>query len=159
MVAPVDVKSSSLLTGSGLLWLSILVANLALYLFLYPNPAPATPRGRPLTDCLEPYTASNAAVSELHNHFSTPMVISALRESYRDKWVHFVGDSTLRESYYELAALLRREGVMQPIPAKEAARRMATKHDPQQSRIGSTTLTLRVATNTAQRDSRVPCPY
>ena len=141
MVAPGETKSSSLLTGSGLLWLSLLIANLALYLVLYPNPVPATPRGLPISDCLEPYNPSAAAVTELQRHFSTPLVVSALRESYRDKWVHFVGDSTNREAFYELAALLRREGVRQPIPDKEVMRRLATKHDPQQARIGSSKLT------------------
>ena len=141
MVAPADIKSSSLLTGSGLLWLSLLIANLVLYIVLYPNPVPATQRGRPLSECLEAYNPSAAAVDELRTHFSTPMVVSALRESYRDKWVHLVGDSTLREQFYELAALLRREGIQQPIEAKEMARRVAQKHEPQLARIGSSKLT------------------
>ena len=150
MVAPADSKPSALWMGTGLLWTSLLVANLALYLVLYPNPVPATPRGRPLTDCLEPYNPQ--AVTQLQQHFATPLVVSALRESYRDKWVHFVGDSTLRESFYELGALLRREGVQQPVPAKEAKRREATKHNKQEARIGSSKLsyawrpTLRNAT-------------
>ena len=141
MVAASDMKPSSLLTGSNLLWLSLLAVNLALYLFLFPAPVPSGPRGLPLSACLDPYNPSASAVSELQRHFSSPLVLSALRESYRDKWVHFVGDSTLRESFYELGALLRREGVRQPILAKEVARRNATKHEPQQARIGSSKLT------------------
>ena len=152
MVAPADSKASSLLTGTGLLWLALLVANLAFYFLLFPSSVPVSSRGRPLSDCLEPYTASASAVSSLRAHFSNATVVSALREAYRDKWVYFIGDSTLRESYYELGSLLRREGVQQPVAAKDVARRLATKHDQQESRIGSSKLsyawrpTLRNAT-------------
>ena len=156
MIAPGETPS--LLKGSGLLWLTLLVANLAIYLFLLPNPVPFSPRGLPLSDCVsEPYSPSVAAVSALRAHFSAAAEVSALRESYRDKWLYFIGDGSLRDSYYELGSLLRREGVQQPIAAKDAARRLATKHDQQEARIGSSKLsyawrpTLRNATAEYQK--------
>ena len=132
----------SLLTGQNLVWTTLFALNLLLYFVLFTSPIPSSPRGHPLPDCLpDAYNPSPSALDSRARHFTDPRVLSALRESHRDKWVHLVGDSTLRESFYELASLLRREGVLQPIEEGEAAKREATKHAKQERRIGSSKLT------------------
>ena len=140
-VDPPKPSPTSLLSGMNLLWTSLFLVNALLYFVLFTRPIPATPRGNPLPDCLSAYSALPSAVAARQRDVSDPRYISALRESYRDKWVHLVGDSTLRESFYELNTLLRREGVLNPIDDAEARKREATKHARLERRVGSSKLT------------------
>ena len=131
----------SLFSGLNLVFTSLLLVNVALYFFVFTSPIASPPRGQPLQACVSSaYDPSPAAIATRREHFSSPQAVSALRETYRDKHVHLVGDSTLRESYYELVSLLRREGVGGSIEPAVARKREATKHQPQLSRIGSSTV-------------------
>lgn len=127
---------------SNIIYSLIVIASIVLYIFVLPTPKLIS-QGHPLPFCSEAaFQATPQDVSARMQHFSNATVISALRESYRDKWIHLIGDSTLRDTYYELSSLLNRKGVNAHIDDAEVLKRNLTRHKAQQSRIGSSKVTF-----------------
>jgi hypothetical protein len=71
--------------------------------------------------------------------------LSLLREATRDGWVHFAGDGTLKQAYYEYLSIMQKNGIGAPVSVKVAKKRLAARHEKDDARVGSSKLTFRYA--------------
>ena len=71
------------------------------------------------------------------NTLSDPLIIGGLREVTRDKHIHFIGDSTMRDTYFEYANIFQRQPIGQTVDPVLSAKRYTTRHENQLIRVGS----------------------
>ena len=119
---------------------AIMVAiNLFLSYFVLPPYIHYPRRMIPPTACAESYfsiTAENRS-----EQWTQSIHFSMLRESARTRWIHLIGDSTLRETFYEYLNLMKRLPVGQPVSKSELAKRYEIRHANRiEVKIGSTTI-------------------
>lgn len=104
-------------------------------------------------DCLAP--AFSAAASDRLSrdaHWRDSAAVSGLQSALNNKWIHFSGDSTLRDTYYQLMALLESSPTFGQALTDPAAiaHRQAIRHAPQSHTVrggpgGSSTIRLSFA--------------
>jgi hypothetical protein len=132
---------------------------------LSPTITPGTPqRGSPASICASVAFAEEGHTSRLSLYDTAPLIIgtglsqrtphngeevwrqlSLLRESLRDGWVHFAGDQSHKQSWYQWVSLLQKQGpeAAESVPPKEAAKRLASKDAAKaELKLGSTRLSF-----------------
>lgn len=143
-----------------------LAAYVALQLFLYSavlTGGIARPsRGLPASACADASFTPEGSATRVAMFDTTPYIeppysrarnggedvfrhLSLLREATRDGWLHFAGDAFLKPAFFEVAAILRKEGVGAHVTPKAAKKRAATQHAKEDARVGSSKLSFRYA--------------
>lgn len=73
------------------------------------------------------------------------MNLSLLREAFRDGWIYFGGDGTLKYSFYSFHSLFSRTGLTAPVSPRLAERQWQRRHRNAEERVGSSRLSFHYA--------------